>query len=141
MTRAGVSAFALLALWVGFPSGASAGQSGGSIYYGDSAASRMSLEFKARVWHVRGDYYRATADYRETETNRWRDLDSNWCWTRRCALREMIEQARFLARDGYIWRFEEPRRAPSRADHYRFSEADFREGTGRCARRLVRGLG
>ena len=141
MTRAGVGALALLALWMGSASSASAGQSGGSIYYGDSAATRMSLEFRARVWHVRGGYYRATADYRQGKANGWRELDSNWCWTRRCALREMIEQARFLARDGYIWRFEQARRAPSRPDRYRFSEADFRDGTGRCARRLARGSG
>jgi len=129
----------LILLGLAIPAEGGAGQQGGHIYYEDRAAASQRLEFRAFVWRVSDGYYRASADYREKGEDGWRDLDSNWCWTRRCALEEMVAQARYLARDGYIWRFEEPRTPARRADRYRFVERDYRDGPGPCARRLLGG--
>ena len=134
-----ITVFLLIVLSLSLPAGATAGQQGGHILYEDRAAAGQQLEFRAFVWHVRGDYYRAVGDYRQVGSKVWKGLDRNWCWTRRCALKEIITQARFIARDGYIWRFQEPGSAPGRAARYRFDESDYRDGTGRCATRLVRG--
>lgn len=113
-----------------------AGQTGGSIYYEDPAAVTQELEFRASVWHVPDDYYKAVVDYRQVGADRWQDLDTNWCWYRRCALKEMIEQARYLARDGYIWRFQLPTPPPDRAKRYRFTESCYRAGIVTCADHL-----
>ena len=119
---------------------AGAGQQGGSILYRDYEVLDQRLEFKAAVWRVSDGYFRTVAGYRQVGSTRWKGLDRNWCWTRRCALREMVEQARYLARDGYIWRFQEPTRAPARAKGARFAESCYRRGTRTCAARLTRAI-
>ena len=115
---------------------ANAGQIGGSIYYEDAAAVEQELEFRAYVWHVSDDYYKAVVDYRQVGAGHWEDLDQNWCWYRRCALQEMVAQSRYIARDGYIWRFQLPTPPPDRATRYRFTESCFRAGTVTCADHL-----
>ena len=136
MSRAGLTILCLLAALATAPA-AGAGQQGGSIYYGDYEVIDQRLEFKAAVWRVRDGYFRTVARYRRVGSDQWKGLDRNWCWTRRCALREMVDQARYLARDGYIWRFQEPTRPPNRAKSVRFTESCYRGGTGTCAARLT----
>ena len=127
----------VLTLGLATGSSAQAGQQGGSILYQDADAQYQDLEFRAWVWHARGDYSKAAAEYREVGSPDWRALDRNWCWTRRCALEEMVSQARYIARDGYIWRFQEPRADHPGAARFRFDEACYRKGIGSCVDRLL----
>ena len=126
----------VLTLGLATASSAQAGQQGGSILYRDADAQNQELEFRAWVWRARGDYSKAAVEYREVSRG-WRALDRNWCWTRRCALKEMVSQARYIARDAYIWRFQEPRAGHPRAARFRFDEVCYREGIRSCVDRLL----
>ncbi|MGI9020138.1 MAG: hypothetical protein ACR2G3_05455 [Solirubrobacterales bacterium] len=90
------------------------------------------------MWHVPDDYYRVVAEYRPVGSRDWKGLDRNWCWTQWCALEEVVSQARYISRDGYIWRFQNPTPAPERATTYRFTESSYRDGTRTCAARLMK---
>lgn len=130
----------VLALVACGPAEARAGQQGGSILYEDPVAVGQRLEFRAYVWRtLDGSYWKSTGRYREVGASAWKGLENKWGWTRRQALRDQVIAARFLAADGYLWRFADPRRAPGRAERFRFEEKCW--ATGSCVASLLSGKG
>ncbi len=133
LAAAAAAFLASVAMWA---TDSDAGQQGGSILYVDREARTQELEFRAHAWRAQADYFRVVVDYREAGGPAWKDLDENWGWTPRSALAEITQAARYIARDGYIWRFKNPIEPPRRAVRVRFDETCWRISLRKCTDRL-----
>lgn len=129
----------LTGLALATPALAPASQPGGSILYEDRRAVDLDLEFRAYVWDVRTPRYsKAVVQYSERRSSNWIDLDQNWSWNRQQALHEMVASARYIAIDGFLWRYQNPADPPDRARSYRFDERCYEPAAvTACARRLM----
>jgi len=134
--RKGVLTAAAILATLALAGAASAGQQGGSIYYEDKGAAEAALAFRVHTWHDPDGYSRYRIEYRKRPRRAWRALDSGWGWNRRDARRKAIAAARYIARDGYLWRYERPRPAPALAKRARFGERCFARSVRHCERRL-----